>query len=194
MAVSLVTVVAALLVAMPAAAVPTGWTGASRAYPTGQAVLHDIAVETDGTTHIATEGGAAGGIWYVTRVGTTWERTQVTTGDDHAPSIALDGTGVVIAFARRDAGQEGIHTVTNLDGDWAPPVLRHSGSDANPSLAIFDGRAHIAFQPPGGTLRHAAGPADATDDTSWIGQLEDGSCWTSAPSLALTSCSAGRSR
>src|SRR5690349_10330885 len=71
---------ATLLSAAPAAAIPADWTAASRALATHAVVSPDIAVQLDGTPHIATDGGPTPGIWYLTRIGTTWEQTQVTTG------------------------------------------------------------------------------------------------------------------
>jgi len=184
-AVLVLAAVALTVSASPAGAVPSGWTAPSRAHATHSLVTHDIAVETDGTAHIATQDGEDPGLWYVARVGTTWDRTRITTADDRSPSIALDGFNVVIAFARRDAGQEGIWTATNVTGEW---VLerRHAGLDANPSLAVSAGRAHIAFQAPGGALRYVAGPVDDAG-SAWIGERVDATCCTSAPSLALTS-------
>ena len=184
-AATLLGVVAAVAIALPAAAVPADWTAPSRGFATHALVAHDLAVEPDGTAHIATEGGATPGIWAITRSGSTWDTVQVTSGDDHSPSIALDGTGVVIAFARRDPGQEGIWTVTNINGDWEAPVQRHAGADSDPSLATYDGRAQIAFRAPNG-LRYVAGPDDVTDPTGWIEESIDTTCCTAPPSLGLT--------
>ena len=187
-------VLGALLVAgtAPVAAVPTGWTAPTRAHATHAAVAHDLASEADGSVHLAVEGAPAAGIWYVTRSGSSWDKVQVSAGTDRSPSIALDGSGVVIAFARMDAGDRGIFTVTNINGEWEAPVKRFSGEGVDPSLAIFEGRAHLAFRTTGGSLRYAAGPDDATDATGWIAETVDGSCCTSAPSLGVTTGGAPR--
>ncbi len=178
---------ALMLAATPSAAVPSGWTRPSRAHATHATVAHDLAVEADGTIHLAVEGARDGGIWYISGGPGAWSRQQVSSGDDRSPSIALDGSGVVIAFARMDPADRGMFTVTNIDGDWAAPVRRHDGAASAPSLAIHEGRAHIAFREGASSLRYAAGPDDALDGTGWISELVDGSCCTSAPSLAVTS-------
>lgn len=172
---------ALLLSAAPAAAIPGDWTPASRAFATHASVSPDIAVQPDGTPHIAMDGGPTAGIWYATRVGTTWEETQVTTGDDHSPSIALDGDIVVIAFRRTDAGDQGIFTVTNASGDWVI-TKRHDGTDGAPSLALDDATAHLAFVGDG-ALRYATGAYDS--ETTWPADNLDGTCCSGPPSLAL---------
>lgn len=174
---------ATLLSAAPAAAIPSDWTAASRAFATHAVVSPDIAVQLDGTPHIATEGGPTPGIWYVTRVGTTWEGVQITTGDDHWPSIGLDGANPVISFTRTGAVDPGVYTATNVTGDWVV-VQRHAGTDGPSSLAMDDATAHIAFAS-GGALQYLTGPDDAADATGWTGATPDDSCCTGAPSLTL---------
>lgn len=174
--------------AAPASAVPTGWTAPSRAHATHKVVVHDLAVEPDGTVHLAVESDDSSGIWYVTGGPGSWFKEKVTDGDDRQPSIALDGSGVVIAYVRRDAGKEGIYTVTNVTGEWVTE-RRSTGAASDPSVAVYEGRAHIAFRV-GSSLRYVAGPDDSA--AGWIEELVDGTCCTTAPSLALTSTGEAR--
>ncbi len=169
--------------AAPAAAVPTGWTSPSRAHATHKVVAHDLAVESDGTVHLAIESDNDTGIWYVTGGPGSWFKEPITIGKDRQPSIALDGSGVVIAYVRSDAGSEGVYTVTNVTGEWVTE-RRYTGVASDPTLAVSEGRAHIAFRV-GSTLRYATGPDDSA--AGWITETVDGACCSTAPSLGLTS-------
>jgi hypothetical protein len=173
----------AVVTAAPTSAIPTGWTAPSRAHVTHKVVAHDLAVEADGTVHLAIESDDGSGVWYVTGGPGAWFKEQITVGDDRRPSIALDGSGVIIAYARMTAGQEGIYTVTNVTGEWVTE-RRFAGAASDPSVAAHDGRAHLAFRV-GSALRYAAGPDDSA--AGWIDELVDGTCCSTPPSLALTS-------
>jgi hypothetical protein len=188
----LATLVLTLALAAPTAALPSGWTSTSRAYATHSVVAHDLAVETGGIVHVATEGGtAAPGVWYAVRAGTTWDRVRVTTGDDRRPSVALDGSAAVIAFVRRSGEDPGLYTATNATGDWVI-VRRLAGTDLGaPSLAVIDGTAHLAVRS-GTALRYLRGPVDAADATGWSTETADPTCCTGDPSLALTGDGAPR--
>jgi hypothetical protein len=170
--------------AAPAGAVPSNWTNPTKAWGSPGGPAHDVAVET-GTvfTHIASQGGPPG-IWHIAGTGSSWTRTRLTSTDDRTPSIAIDGTSiVVIAFTRKTAGQQGIYTATNANGGW-DITKRHSGNDGPPSLAVRDGVAHIAFQAPNG-LRYLRGAYDAGNE-GWVNESVDGTCCSGPPALDLT--------
>ena len=129
---ALLAVAAAFAVAAaPVAAVPTGWTSPLRVFAAKGGPAHSMAVDANGVVHIATEGGStAAGIWYVTNDGGSWHHEQVTSGDDHSPSLAVDDLGVHIAFTRRGS-EAGTWTVTNGTGEWVA-TQRHNGADGVP--------------------------------------------------------------
>ena len=179
-----------VLLAAPAAAVPTGWTSATRIFAAKGGPAHSMAVDANGVVHIASEGGSsATGIWYITNDGGSWYHEQITTGDDHSPSIAVDDFGVHIAFNRRGGGEAGTWTVTNGTGDWVA-TQRHDGADGAPSLDVHSGTEHVAVASAENKLLHLSG---AWDDPTWpAAEVVDGACCTSRPSIRLTASGSPR--
>jgi hypothetical protein len=175
---------AVALLAAPAAAVPTGWTSPSRIFAAQGGPLHSMAVDAGGFIHIATEGaGGSSGIWYLTNDGGPWEKTRITIGDDHSPSLAVDDIGVHIAFSRHDSGETGTWTITNGSGGWIA-TQRHIGADGAPALDVHSGTEHIAVESADHKLLHLTGAWDSSG--VWAAETVDTSCCTSRPSLRLT--------
>jgi hypothetical protein len=122
----------------------------------------------------------------VTNASGSWTTVQLTSVNDREPAIAVDDGVVHIAFARREAGDEGIFTMSSDDG-WTPR-LRWGGDGRYPAMAVRDGVLKIAFRAPDSKLRYTSG----TEGGSWTTELIDGSCCTGGPALALTAGGAPR--
>ena len=188
------TLAAMLIVAMPAAAVPSGWTSPTRVYTDSSAPTHAMVTDPAGYTHIATQRGSSG-IWYVTNASGSWASCQLSSGNDREPSIAYGGGVVHVAFARRTSGQEGIYsTSSDRPGSaagcgWAI-TRRYAGKSSDPSLAAYEGTLSIAFRSTYRKLKFAKGPASS--DTWNVLEVIDTNCCTSAPSLDLTTTGAPR--
>ena len=92
-----------LVMALPAAAVPSGWTTPRQVLAERFGPKHSMAVDQHGYVHIAVEGLTSPGIWYVSNAGGMgWFTIKVTHKPDYDPSIAVFSDGrVVIAFDRR---------------------------------------------------------------------------------------------
>jgi len=185
---------ATFLATLPAASFAAGWTTPKRIFPYAGAPTHSMVTDGNGKTHIATERGS-GGIWYVTDASGPWTSCQLSSGNDREPSI-VSGNGVLhVAFARRDAGQEGIYTASSdqsAGGEgcgWAIS-RRFSGKASQPSMGQYGGTLSIAFRNGFKKLKFIKGSAAST---AWsVLETIDGKCCTSAPSLDLTTKGAAR--
>ncbi|CAN5828095.1 hypothetical protein BH23CHL8_BH23CHL8_04780 [soil metagenome] len=181
--------VAALLVAhLPAGAVPPGWTKPKRVFAASGAPAHSMRVDGAGKVHIAVEHGESG-IVYVTNALGSWTQCRVSNGDDRQPSLAL-GSGVVhVAFARSNAGQQGVYTASGApvagpgECGWSVSQ-RHAGKVSQPSLGAFGDTLHIAFRTADRKLRYTRGPSAA--DPWDILQTISGKCCTASPSVDIT--------
>jgi hypothetical protein len=186
--------VATLLGTGLASAFSGNWTSPTRVFKHDFAPTHSLAIDGAGHAHIATERGS-GGIWYVTNASGSWTECQLSSGNDRSPSIAVDGAVVHIAFARRDAGDEGVFTASSdrpaaaAGCGWAL-TRRLAGDATQVSMAARAGTLSIAVRTAGKKLRFLKGPAATTAWT--INELIDGSCCTSAVDLALTSSGSPR--
>jgi hypothetical protein len=171
----------------PASAVPAGWTKLKRVFSAGSAPNHALQV-AGGKVHIAAQDGSSG-IVYITDASGAWTRCRVSEGYDTRPSIAVTGGVVHVAFARGDAGEQGIWTASSDapsggDGCGWTLVRRHAAKASHPSLAAHGDTLHVAFRTPDRKLRYRRGPSGAGD---WdLLETVDGTCCTSAPSLFLT--------
>ena len=146
-----------------------------------------MVLDGSGKTHIAADDGS--GIVYATNASGSWEECRVSDGDDHEPSIALGGGLVHIAFARYDSGARGIYSASGSGAGGAAcgwqVIVRHAGSDGQPSLGAYGGTLHIAFRTSDKRLRYTRGAYD-TDQGWTVLETVDGTCCQSAPALALT--------
>ncbi|MFV2063257.1 MAG: hypothetical protein ACC726_07060 [Chloroflexota bacterium] len=186
--------IATFITTLPAAAFAAGWTTPKRVFSYGGAPTHSMVTDSGGKTHIATQRGSEG-IWYVTNASGPWTSCQLSSGNDREPSIVSAGGVVHIAFARRDAGQEGIFTAssnqpaTTAGCGWAL-TRRFDGKARQPSMGEYGGTLSIAFRNGSKKLKFAKGPAASP---VWnILETIDFKCCTSAPSLDLTTTGAAR--
>jgi hypothetical protein len=180
-------VVLALIVASaaPAAAALPRWTTPLRLFASSGSPAYSLAVDAVGAVHIAVEGVAEPGIWYLTDESGAWTSTRLTVRSDRYPSIGVEDGAVTIAFARQEAGDRGIFTVSDASGEWVAS-RRHTGPDGPPSLGVRAGVGHVAFVTPGTGLVHASGPVDAPSDAGWSLETVDATCCAGSPSLRLT--------
>lgn len=184
---------AVLVAAGPAGAVPAGWTKLKRVFSAEGAPSHAMQV-AGGKVHIAAQDGS-NGIVYITDASGAWTRCRVSAGVDRQPSLAVAGGVVHVAFARADAGEEGIWTASSDspsggEGCGWSLVRRHAAKASHPSLAAYGDTLHVAFRTPDGKLRYRRGASGA--DAWELLETVDGSCCTSAPSLFLTHLGAPR--
>ena len=177
-----------------ASAFSGNWTSPTRVFKHDFAPTHSLAIDGAGHAHVATERGGEG-VWYITNASGSWTECQLSSGNDRSPSIALDGGVVHIAFARRDAGDEGVFTASSdrpaaaADCGWAL-TRRFEGAATQVSMGARGGTLSIAVRTAGKQLRFLKGPAATT---SWtVNELIDGSCCTSPVDLALTSSGSPR--
>jgi hypothetical protein len=159
----------AVLVAVAPVAAIAGWSGPTRV-SSGVFEEPSLAVDGSGRIHVAMT-GPAGSIYYLTNRTGPWTRQRLTSGNDWAPSIALDDAGhVFVAFHRladckcTPQPSEGIRIVSNLTGVWTTRVVTTDAGDQNPSLRVRDGRQHVAWMRSGSGIwyrTNAAGPWSA---------------------------------
>lgn len=198
-------VLSVLVSAAPVAAVP-GWSEPSRVVPALEPSAPSIALDANGALHVAYHEGyldAPPGVFYATNEGGAWRKERVTTGGDGyaRPSIGLDGEGnVFIAFALLtcpdpscEGGTSRIYVATNKSGSWVAKPRTLGPADLAPSLAVKDGKLHLAFQRrtfPGFVGAASSGIWYATNaGGSWVSTQvgsAEGKCYLDQfPSLAL---------
>jgi hypothetical protein len=180
--------VGVLVVSTFASAFGGGWAPPRRVFTADTVPSHDMTTDASGYVHIASDRGSAG-IWYITNAGGAWAECRVSDGDDHRPSIAVEGDVVHVAFARTSGGAPGLYTasgaaaVSGPDCGW-PLTLRYAGSASHPSLQERGGILSIAFRTGDRKLRFIRGAAGVE---GWAApEVIDGSCCTSPVALALT--------
>ena len=162
---------------------PPGWTKPHRIAAGRFDPGHSMVVDSNGFAHVVYEHNDSAGITY--GVGDanghfTW--TDLTTDEDHDPSIAIDSNDkVTIAFDRRDpahpANSLGIWTITDVDGS-ALLEQRYVGQGYRPSVQYRGGVTYLAFEGNNHKLLYA------TDlGGSWTQTVVAGPCCTDAPVL-----------
>ena len=181
-------IAAVALVAAPAGAV-TGWSHPLGVFMTRFGPAHDTAVDSGGYTLIASEGGAYSGIWLTSNQPDggppSWFNLQLTTQEDHAPSIAVRNDRFSVAFERLNTStfkSRGIWTATNATGTIVV-TKRDGDEDYDPSIALRNGKTYIAYQD--ATKHSLVYLTNATG--SWVHHTVDTSCCSGPVSLELTS-------
>jgi hypothetical protein len=127
-------------------AAPSSPTPSPVAVPSGPQLIAEgsyfgarVRVDIRGAAHLVAS--TDGGLFYFTNQSGSWVREQVAEeGVDY--SLAVDDAGSAwIAFTRSG----GISYVTRQADSFSSPVAIIDGSAALPSLAIHDGRVHVAY-------------------------------------------------
>jgi hypothetical protein len=98
------------------------------------------------------------GIYYLTNASGSWTREPVSDSADLLetglyvtdPQIALDSDGslwIAFALAWDGLGPPGgtVHYVTNRSGSWSESTVLAADGAHSPSLAVRDGRVHLAY-------------------------------------------------
>jgi hypothetical protein len=175
------------VVALPATAVPAGWTTPRQVLAERFGPAHSTAVDADGFVHVAVEGLTSPGIWYLTNAGGMgWSSLKVTHKPDYHPSIAVFADGrVVIAFDRRatEGGSTsiGVFTVSNRTGTFQVR-RRYDGNGKYPSVdAAGNQRFDLVFQGPGHSLLYRR----VTDSGTVGSTITAASCCAGTASIDL---------
>lgn len=122
---------------------------------TREALMPSLALTSGGTPAIAYErhsGRATLGISLLYKTSTGWRTRTVTTGDDHAPSLAIDQYGVRYLAFVRTSGARGLWFGTDRGGTWRFTRLTSATDVQAPSLALDLWRhVHVAYERHGAT-------------------------------------------
>jgi hypothetical protein len=176
-------------IAVPASAVPPGWSAPLRIFRERFGPTHSLGVDSAGNAHVASERMTASGLVYLTDDDPLgdWALIPLTTKEDHSPALAVDPVDdrVWMAFVRSDPDDLaplGVWTATNATGTFVIRK-RFAGFAAEPSIAVRGGTAYIAFRGAGRSLHVLSNESGSWDDQTVVA----GGCCSGEPSIALGS-------